>query len=93
MDVTLNKSDWSGEVVTVKVNKNTGGFNYLGYRFTLKKKRECGEVLWVLTGDVWTDPLATGHEFDGSVWFSSNGIDREDKDPFKAAIKLLSNII
>lgn len=58
--VTLNRDNWTGEVVTVEYD-DAGRFEDLGekWKVTLINLQKDGDAVWELTGDGWTHPLQT----------------------------------
>ena len=96
--ITLNLDDWSGNIESFEIDRDTGDFKFRDYDFKLTKKEIAGEIHYSVTSPDWKDSVVDGFTIDGGVimYDSCQGIDgitRSDKDPFKAAIKLLANII
>ena len=92
MIIEVNKEDWTGERIKVKVNQTKRTFKLFGDNFKLEKKTK-GH--YHITGDQWDYSL--GKVFvneDGTASGSGNGcIEREGNNIFEAAIKVLSNIL
>lgn len=87
--LTTNKSDWSGEEITVEVDRENLSWEQFGYKFHLKKADpELGDYYEII-GNEWEDPL--GMVIDNSAY--SGDMDRGGNDPIEAAVKLLCNII
>lgn len=93
MNITVNQENWTGGEIKVKVNKTKRTFKLFGYNFKLEKK---AKDYYHITSDQWNYPL--GEIFVNDVGFaiagSDNGcIEREGKNIFEAAIKVLCNIL
>lgn len=93
--LTVNKGNWSGEEITVNVRKDNS-FKLFDYDFKLSAKydEELGCTFYEVTSSSWDHALVTGYKDENGMCFmSSSGVSREAKDPFEAAIQVLSNIL
>ncbi len=97
MLITTNKENWTGEEVTVKVNKAKRTFKLFDEEFKIKKETK---GLYCITGKSWEYPLGRVYEHTHSykpeeqsftAWNES--IERNGKDIFEASIRFLCNII
>lgn len=87
--LTVNKSNWSGEEITVEVDRESLSWEQFGYKFHLEKAdSDLGDYYHII-GEGWDQPL--GMVIDNSAY--SGGMDRSGDDPIEAAVKLLCNII
>lgn len=89
--ITMNRGDWSGKEVTIKLKKDNS-FQLFGYTFKVSFPTE--DTL-VVTGDDWSEPLFTGFKYaNEDLWYVSDcGISRENKDAIEAVVQLLCNTI
>lgn len=97
--ITINKEDWTGESITVKIKKS-GRFDLFGYEFQLKKEKIDDDIFFKVLGNSWEYPLVQGffNEYDNTyIMFADEikegNLSREAACPFSAAIKVLCNII
>jgi hypothetical protein len=99
--IETNKENYSGGTAKIRV-KNDNSFSLYGYdfqlSFELSEDAEC--ETFEVTGEGWDYPLVKGIRLAGDDdWLAYQGagsmeeMNRESSDPFKAAVKVLSNII
>lgn len=101
MIVEVNKGDWSGEKIKVKVNQTKKSFSLFDYDFTIKVKGKGGKELDTRTFEIvspdWNYPLAKGtvYEYDGKTMYSFYAFDisRDSENMYESAIQLLCNVI
>lgn len=98
MIIKTNKDNWTGQKVGTEV-KNAGGnvfkFRLYGYDFkaTFQTDKIDNTKIVILEGGQWDKPLMQGFRF-GGVWdVQGMHVNRQHKNPFKAIIKVLSNIL
>ena len=100
MRLTLNKTNWSGETITINVNQKTRSWSQFGYRFELRllySSKVCRKFeIW---GDAWDYPLGTVTcypEIDEAIFTAADEMYnciRHSESPYIAAAQLLCNII
>ncbi len=100
MRLTTNRSNWSGEEITVEVDRENLSWEQYGYRFHLERvdvaedmQDAIGPYYYEIHGNEWKYPLGTIRVFDGGADAANGDIQREAKDPIEAAVKLLCNIL
>jgi hypothetical protein len=94
MRIKLNKENWSGEEITINVNRKTRSWKQFGYTFTLKPASNAKYEIW---GSGWsskvgtvTEELALDRPYFRATAFECS---RTHENPFAAAAQLLCNII
>jgi len=95
--LTLNKQDWTGGEIKVRIKKD-GTFQVFDYNFKLTITDFGGDAgqIFKVTGEGWGDePIVKGYLMNDGEWtaLSDAGLQRESTDPFAAAIQVLCNII
>lgn len=97
MKLTTNKSNWSGEEITVEVDRENLSWKQSGYEFHLEwvdypedVHHLIGKGYYAIRGKGWDKPLGVVN-VDGEA--HSGDLEREATDPIEAAVKLLCNFI
>jgi len=90
MELTVNKNNWTGETIKVKINKKEKRFTLYGYEFKIEKK---DHGIFHLIGSDWKSKLVTIFETDG--WYQTYGgpVHLESKNLFETAIQYLCNVL
>ena len=98
MTIIFNKSNWTGESVTVRVNKHTKQFTFEGDRYRLRKVHEVIHVVEQSGPGGWRPggwrQVGTVYGPDEGCYAASaqwSDLSRSADCPFKAAVKLLCN--
>lgn len=93
--VMVNKGNWSGETVPMKVDRKTGQFEVHGYHFRMEiLPEENGFQEAVVYGAEWgAEPFMHGCRYKGMWTFLNCGIDRDHIDPYVAAMQVLFNTL
>jgi hypothetical protein len=93
MTIILNKSNWTGESVTVQVNQFTKQFTFGGDRYRLRVINEAAHAVEQLEYTGWR-LVATLYGPDKGRYTAISAfcdLSRDANCPFKAAVKLLCN--
>lgn len=92
MTITLNKSNWTGETASIRINQTSRAWKQDGETYRLAPD---GDDAFVIQQQESTGWRQVGRVFrltgDPVVWFASSDfsdLSREADCPFKAAIKL-----
>lgn len=96
METTFNKDNWTGETATINVNVEEKSFNYYDYRVQLEQvdTGDDDEYYRILVdGDKVGSVMKLSYEDTYLAMDSISELTREDKDPFVAAAKMLSNVL
>jgi hypothetical protein len=91
--LTLNKGNWSGETMSIEINRVSGKFKFDESDMWLEYIDDDMVKLW---GSSWPDyPLAFGflHHNTWMCHADGSGVERDDPDPYVAMIQILCNII
>ena len=101
-NLTFNRNDWSGEQLTIPVNRATLQWEQSGYHFKLAevandKNDELGMSMttYQCTGSGWSQPLFNIIKFStSSEWLAVSGdIMIENNDPIACAAQMICNIV
>jgi hypothetical protein len=97
--IEVNKANWSGETIKVRI-KADNSFELYDYNFQLAFRRYGTHESFKVTEEGWDYPLVKGIRYAGEEeWVAYQEVEtmeemsREAKDPFEAAVQVLSNII
>jgi hypothetical protein len=100
--LTTNKANWSGEQITVKVDREKLVWEQYGYLFWLEFKAwpedlqaVLGKGRYEIKGDSWAADyvLGTIDEHGANYEATSMDMTRDAKDPIVAAVQLICNTV
>lgn len=101
--LTFNREDWSGQEITIQVNREEMSWEQSDYKFHLEETPEefvddeLGMSMKTMKcmGSEWKEPLFTITKFsDSPMWVAaSDNLMREDADPILCAAKLVCSIV
>lgn len=99
--LTTNRQNWSGDTVTVKVDRQALSWIQFDYEFHLEFlpwPEDVRDILglgrYAIVSDQWSSPLGYVEAFDDDTFMAAgSGLDRDARDPVEAAVRLLCNIL
>jgi hypothetical protein len=101
--LTTNRENWSGQAITVDVDRNALSWIQFGYRFWLEfrpwpaaDQDILGPGRYTIISDQWSSPLGyvdVAKGDDGELMAFSANLGRYATDPIEAAVKLLCNLL
>jgi hypothetical protein len=94
MNITTSKANWSGEDITVRLNKKTGEFSVYGDRYRLHSTGY-GEHYEIQSQQHGSNPIGHVHQWYGEGNFTAKSdfsdLVRDADCPYKAAIQVICN--